>query len=76
MNSKQLKYAQIYVGSNSANVTIPYTECMFNLMWAHRYTSSVTQGMLAKCYTFIYTETQNSAENYVSYRGQCMKFFC
>lgn len=35
MNSKQLKYAQIYVGSNSANVTISYTERMFNLICEH-----------------------------------------
>jgi hypothetical protein len=35
MNSKQHKYVQIYVGSNSANVKLSYTERMFNLICEH-----------------------------------------
>lgn len=35
MNSKQHKYVQIYVGSNSANVTLSYTEHMFNPICEH-----------------------------------------
>lgn len=35
MNSKQHKYVQIYVGSNSANVTLSYTERMFNPICEH-----------------------------------------